>query len=92
MPARPPKKWWEWAGTSLVTIPNLISILRLFLVPVTIWLLAALMMLSAFAGECVPQAGDACAGGRTMTLLWIAAGAAALNALALGLVAWLRRR
>ncbi|OJV29315.1 MAG: hypothetical protein BGO24_03625 [Sphingomonas sp. 67-36] len=59
---------------------------------VTIWLLAALMMLSAFAGECVPQAGDACAGGRTMTLLWIAAGAAALNALAVGLVAWLRRR
>ncbi|QKR99620.1 hypothetical protein F9288_08175 [Sphingomonas sp. CL5.1] len=58
----------------------------------TIWLLAGLMMLSAFAGECAPRAGDACAGGWTTTLLWIAAGAAALNALAAGLVAWLRRR
>lgn len=60
----------------------------------TIWLLAGLMMLSTVAGECLPETGATCptGGERTMMLVWIAAGAAALNALAAGLVVYLRRR
>ena len=60
----------------------------------TIWLLAGLMMLSTVVGDCLPETGAACPTGteRAMTLLWIVVGAAALNALAAGLVVYLRRR